>query len=63
MREAAQGHLPGSGIAWLDSARAEAMAAFLAAGLPDTRNELWKYTALRALAQRAYAAHDETAQT
>lgn len=64
MREAAQaGRLPGSGIGWLDVARKEAMQAFLAAGLPDTRNELWKYTALRALAQRGYAARDDAAAT
>lgn len=64
MRDAAQAaRLPGSGIGWLDAARADAMAAFLAAGLPDTRNELWKYTALRALAQRPYAARDEAAAT
>ncbi|MEO7063262.1 MAG: Fe-S cluster assembly protein SufD, partial [Dokdonella sp.] len=64
MRDAAQaGRLPGSGIGWLDAARAEAMRTFVAAGLPDTRNELWKYTALRALSQRAYAARDEQATT
>ncbi|MEO6966888.1 MAG: Fe-S cluster assembly protein SufD [Rhodanobacteraceae bacterium] len=64
MREALQtARLPGSGIGWLDSARAEAMQSFLANGLPTTRNELWKYTALRALSQRAYAARDEQAAT
>ena len=41
--------LPASGIGWLDVTRREAMQAFVAAGLPNTRNELWKYTALRAL--------------
>ena len=44
--------LPGSGLAWLDAARADALQAFAARGLPDQRNELWKYTSLRALAQR-----------
>lgn len=52
MRAAA---LPASGIGWLDDARREAMQAFIARGLPDTRDELWKYTALRALERRGYA--------
>lgn len=56
MREAAATlRLPGSGLAWLDDARHEALRAFLEHGLPDARNELWKYTSLRALAQRAFA--------
>lgn len=55
MREAATAlHLPGSGVAWLDDARRGALDAFLDRGLPDTRNELWKYTSLRALQQRAF---------
>lgn len=63
MRDAALASLPGSGIGWLDAARREAMQAFVAAGLPNTRNELWKYTALRALERRSYAACDENAAT
>lgn len=55
--------LPASGIAWLDQARHENREAFLAAGLPDTRVEAWKYTALRALAQRRFAVGDAQAQT
>lgn len=55
---AASLRLPGCGLAWLDSARHEALQAFVERGLPDTHNELWKYTALRALAQRRYAAGD-----
>jgi len=58
---AVRGRLPGSGLAWLDAARAEALQAFAARGLPDQRNELWKYTSLRALAQKAYAAGDPQA--
>jgi Fe-S cluster assembly protein SufD len=58
---AASLRLPGSGLAWLDAARAEALQAFAARGLPDQRNELWKYTSLRALAQRVYAAGDAAA--
>jgi Fe-S cluster assembly protein SufD len=62
MHDAAlQGRLPGSGLAWLDAARAEALRAFAARGLPEQRNELWKYTSLRALAQKTYAAGDPQA--
>ena len=61
MRAAAGPHLPGSGLTWLDEARRAALRAFLARGLPDTRNELWKYTSLRALQQRAYAPCDDEA--
>jgi len=55
--------LPASGIAWLDAARQQNRAAFAAGGLPDTRVEAWKYTALRALGQRRFAAVDAEAQT
>ncbi|WP_346949668.1 Fe-S cluster assembly protein SufD [Dyella sp.] len=55
--------LPGSGVAWLDAARRENLDAFAAAGLPDTRVEAWKYTALRALAQRRFAHGDAQAAT
>ncbi len=47
--------LPLSGIDWLDAARRESREAFAAEGLPDTRVEAWKYTALRALGQRHFA--------
>ena len=55
--------LPDSGIAWLDTVRRENREAFASAGLPDTRVEAWKYTALRALAQRRFANGDGHAQT
>jgi len=55
--------LPGSGIAWLDAARREHLAAFAEAGLPTTRVEAWKYTGLRALGQRRFAAGDAQAAT
>ncbi|HWU78206.1 MAG TPA: Fe-S cluster assembly protein SufD [Rhodanobacter sp.] len=55
--------LPSSGIAWLDEARQESRATFAASGLPDTRVEAWKYTALRGLAQRRFADGDAAAQT
>ena len=64
MHDAAlQRRLPGSGLVWLDAARADALQAFADRGLPDQRNELWKYTSLRALAQRAYAAVDAGASS
>ena len=55
--------LPDSGITWLDAARRENREALAAGGLPDTRVEAWKYTALRALAQRSFASGDANAQT
>lgn len=55
--------LPASGIAWLDEARREHRAAFAAAGLPGARVEAWKYTALRGLTQRRFAAGDVAAAT
>jgi Fe-S cluster assembly protein SufD len=55
--------LPPSGIVWLDAMRQENREAFAAGGLPDTRVEAWKYTALRALSQRGFARGDADAQT
>ena len=55
------GALPPSGLAWLDTARQENLEAFAASGLPDTRVEAWKYTALRALGQRRFATLDMAA--
>jgi Fe-S cluster assembly protein SufD len=52
--------LPATGIAWLDAARRENLDAFADAGLPEGRNEAWKYTPLRALSQRAFALADRT---
>jgi len=37
MQTAAASPLPGSGLAWLDTARHEALRAFLERGLPDSR--------------------------
>jgi Fe-S cluster assembly protein SufD len=61
LRDAASLRLPGSGYAWLDAARRENLEAFVASGLPDTRAEAWKYTALRALGQRRFAVGDAIA--
>ena len=47
----------------LDALRREHLDAFAAAGLPDTRMEAWKYTALRALGQRRYVNGDAQAAT
>lgn len=55
--------LPASGVAWLDAARQENREAFAAGGLPDTRVEAWKYTALRGLGQRRFAAGDASASS
>jgi len=63
LEAAAQAHLPGSGIGWLDAARRENLDAFATGGLPDTRMEAWKYTALRALGQRRFAPVDTQAAT
>lgn len=61
LRDADNLRLPGSGLAWLDAARRENLEAFVAAGLPDTRAEAWKYTALRGLGQRRFALGDAAA--
>lgn len=53
--------LPAGEPGWLAALRRDALAAFAARGLPDTRNELWKYTSLRALQQRAMATPDADA--
>ncbi|KJV29717.1 Fe-S cluster assembly protein SufD [Luteibacter yeojuensis] len=50
--------VPATGIAWLDAARRENLEAFAETGLPEGRNEAWKYTPLRALSQRALALAD-----
>jgi Fe-S cluster assembly protein SufD len=55
--------LPASKITWLDAARRANREAFAAGGLPDTRVEAWKYTALRGLGQRRFASGDAEAAT
>lgn len=51
------------GVAWLDAIRRENLDTLVATGLPDTRNEAWKYTALRALSQRRFVQGDAQAAT
>jgi len=49
---------------WLQDARHAAMQAFNGLGLPDTRQEAWKYTSLRPLQRQAFAlAEGITAET
>lgn len=49
--------------AWLAAARDRAREALVRDGLPGPRNETWKYTNLRALAQRRHANGDAQAAT
>ncbi|HEX5354203.1 MAG TPA: Fe-S cluster assembly protein SufD [Rhodanobacteraceae bacterium] len=56
--QAAAARLPDGEPAWLRDARRNALAVFEERGLPDTHNELWKYTALRALQRHVYAVGD-----
>ncbi|WP_414649844.1 Fe-S cluster assembly protein SufD [Dyella sp.] len=51
------------GAAWLDVIRRENLDALAAHGLPDSRHEAWKYTALRGLAQRRFHQGDALALT
>ncbi|MGP1667040.1 MAG: SufB/SufD family protein, partial [Rhodanobacter sp.] len=55
--------LPPSGLVWLDAMRHEQREAFATTGLPDTRVEAWKYTALRGLSQRQFVSGDAAALT
>ncbi|MGA9421040.1 MAG: Fe-S cluster assembly protein SufD [Rhodanobacteraceae bacterium] len=52
----------GGANSWLDTARRDAFLALKRDGLPTARSESWKYTALRALAQRRFVAGDAGAQ-
>ncbi|HUD40455.1 MAG TPA: Fe-S cluster assembly protein SufD [Dokdonella sp.] len=54
---------PAAAVPWLGQARAAALAALRRDGLPDTRVEAWKYTSLRALAQRRLLRDDAGAAT
>ncbi|MBO9716614.1 MAG: Fe-S cluster assembly protein SufD [Pseudoxanthomonas sp.] len=53
--------LPGADSQQLGAGRRQALDALLADGLPGPREEAWKYTPLRALERRAFAAADATA--
>lgn len=48
--------------AWLAAVRQRAIDALGRDGLPDARNEAWKYTSLRALGQRSYASPERGRQ-
>jgi Fe-S cluster assembly protein SufD len=46
--------LPGHGLAWLERTREASLARFAEQGLPTTRQEDWKYTALGPVERREY---------
>ncbi|MBX3374677.1 MAG: Fe-S cluster assembly protein SufD [Phycisphaeraceae bacterium] len=46
--------LPADGPAWLHDLRTRALAAFAGRGLPTTRDEAWKDTSVRAIAETAF---------
>ena len=46
--------LPGSGVGWLDSMRAEAAEKFAERGLPSVRDEDWKYTNIRPITKLGF---------
>jgi Fe-S cluster assembly protein SufD len=46
--------LPGQGLPWLDSLRTRAIEQFAETGLPTIRDEVWKFTNLRALGRDLY---------
>ncbi len=50
------GRLPGAGLPWLDTLRADAAARFDATGLPDRKVEEWRYTSLKPIQDRLFAA-------
>ena len=47
--ESARAQLPGAGVSWLDEARAAALAAFSAQGLPTAKTEGWRFTPAKVL--------------
>ncbi|MEO0367369.1 MAG: Fe-S cluster assembly protein SufD [Pseudomonadota bacterium] len=53
--------LAGAGLAWLDSQRQQAGQHFANTGLPQVRDEEWRYTNLRSLKQQPFAKPETTA--
>ena len=53
--------LPGAGVRWLEDARAANAAAFERNGFPSQREEAWRYTSLKSLERRRFAAEDPSA--
>lgn len=51
---AARAHLPGAEARWLRQMRERALSHFAEAGFPETRQEDWKYTSVRAIAKREF---------
>lgn len=48
----------GTDVAWLNQTREQALASFEELGLPTTRNENWKYTALKPIEKKAFVTLD-----
>lgn len=55
--------LPGARVQWLADARAANLTAFESAGFPTARDEQWRYTGLKTLANRGFAVDDPEAAT
>lgn len=53
--------LAGRGVPWLDSERRSALEQVRRSGIPGSRQEAWRYTSLKALAEQRFARHVETA--
>ena len=52
--ESERSRLPGAGLRWLDEARAAALAAFSAQGLPTAKTEGWRFTPAKVLSGVAF---------
>ncbi len=53
--------LPGRQLAWLNRLREDALASFMASGLPTPRDEEWKYTNVAAIAEKHFTLADADA--
>ena len=49
-----KGSLPGHGLPWLDTLRADGLSRFGSSGLPTPKVEAWKYTNLRSLERSSF---------
>lgn len=54
-----QSALPGAGVAWLSQRRREALDRLVAAGLPHSGQEDWKYTDVKPVGKRAFEAETQ----
>ncbi len=55
-QEKLAGSLPGAGLPWLAALRSAAVARFEVTGLPDRKVEDWRYTSLKPIQDRLFAA-------